>query len=626
MFLQLLTRPDMVVKSMPFAPVKAKWGATAWPDGKQKRYEASLMQTDHPDVNSPDAEWFFTDKIQWYELWSDVKGTRVDTGSSDPDVQVDAYVDGRHAFVILNNLEWENTVVDLAFLGADANTVDSVRMKHSYLGEGLSPTNIGRGVLADAVLDVMPETVTLQPGSTIILDIEYADPIAITHTSHEHKYYGESLTGAGAEDGAIHRTEPTQDAVTGHVNGVKVPTHGEAILRVTGRFAIAQAVLPRLAEFIVNGHRLDLDTDTRVIKGREIEVLDFLGIDFEHTSHRELRVLEVSVPLEYLKENNEISVRVQQKAIYTNMNIVVWDMSTQVTRTDDKDAGTRVDVAGVTLTKSSVSVDEKHSVALNPAITPANASNKAIHWTSSDLSVAVVDENGLVTGIGAGKATITGVTNDGGYKATASVTVTKVAPTSVEIIPREIEVHTGETAHLCASVSPQKASSRAVTWASSNPAVASVSRTGRLTGLQAGTVTITATTQNQGLTAASAIRVVPIALDAIEISPARTLVPLGSTFQLNVTFTPENASDRSVRWSSSNKEIAAVDANGLVTALTEGDATIRAVSNDGGLESEADIGVVQVTGTPVYVEAESFDETGGKFEGFKIDADGGLTN
>jgi len=113
-------------------------------------------------------------------------------------------------------------------------------------------------------------------------------------------------------------------------------------------------------------------------------------------------------------------------------------------------------------------------------------------------------------------------------------------------------------------------------------------------------VTITATTQDQSLTAKSTIHVVPIALEAIAITPATTLVPVGSTFPLNAKVTPKNASDRSVNWTSSNKTVAAVDAKGRVTALTEGTATIRAVSSEGGFESQSVISVVRPKGSPVY--------------------------
>jgi uncharacterized protein YjdB len=450
-------------------------------------------------------------------------------------------------------------------------------------------------------------------------------PIAIPHTSDEHKYYGESLSGAGKDDGAIHRTKPTQGAVAGHVNGVKVPEHGEAVLRVTGRFAISQAIIPRLAEFIVNGHRIVLDTDTRMMNGRETEVFDFLGVDFEHTLHQELRVLEVPIPLEYLKENNEISVRVGQTAIYINMNIVVWDMSRQVTRTDENDDRPRVSVTGVTVPKG-ISVSEKHSVAVKPEITPTNASNQSTNFKSSDLNVAVVDENGLVTGVGPGTTTITAVTRDGDHKATTSVTVTTVPPTSVAIMPREAEVRIGKTAHLSASVLPWKASNRAVTWTSSDPAIARVNRTGVVTGLREGTVAITATTQDQSLKAKSSIRVVPIALESIAISPTKSLVPLDTRIQLNATFTPQDASDRTVKWTSSNTAVATVGANGLVKTLAEGTTTIRALSTNGGFESKSVITVVRVTGSPAYIQTESFNKTGGRFEGFKIDAGAEHTN
>ncbi|WP_370978374.1 Ig-like domain-containing protein [Agaribacterium sp. ZY112] len=627
MFLQILKRPDMVEKSMPFAPVKATWGYTADADGNPLRYEPSLMQTDDVDYMSSEAEWYFSDKIQWYELWSDVKGTRIDTASTDPDIQVDAYVDGNHAYLILNNMEWETSTVDLNTFGLNGNSIKGVSMKHSYLGRGLSATEPGRGVMAEAQLASLPETLTIPAGSTIIIDVEYNNPVVINQLNNERKYYGESLSGAGTEDGAVHRTGQMSGPITAHVNGVDIPEEGEAVVRVTGRFVgTAMVIHGHFHEFTINGHEILPEVEVREIDGEEKSVFDFIGMDYANTHHSYLRTFDIPVPIEYLKTNNEITVGVQQGGIYANVNIVVWEASRDLARTSEAKCDPCVDVNSVSLPSTGVTVGEQYSIALNPVVLPENASDKTMTWTSSDLTVAAVDPHGIVTGVGAGTATITGQTNNGGKTVEARVSVTKVAPRAVRLIPGSSEMFVRGSLQLSADVQPFKASNKAVTWASLNHAVATVDAAGLVTAHAPGQVTITATTAEGNKVGNATIDVVTVAVEDMVIAPEFAIVPMTENFQLDAIISPSNASNIKVDWSSNNQTVATVDESGLVSALAVGRAIITGISDDGGYIGDAEIQVVSVDSDPFYVEAESFVATGGETDGFLIDAEKGLIN
>ena len=629
MFMQLLTRPSQIVKSMPFAPVKATWGAGVTADGTVVRYEPSLLQTDEPKSPaffSEEAQWYVTDKIQWYELWADVKGTRVDTHSSDPDIQVDAYVDGNHTYLILNNLEWYDIPVDLAFLGANSNSVNSVKMKHSYLAEGLSPVNLGRGVLAQAVLDKLPESVTLQPGSTIVLDIEYNDDIQISELSKEDKYYSESLSGAGkgqAAKGQVHRVHA--NAVTAHVNGVNVPVQGEATLRIAAKMYPFHAsnVRADLNNFTINGHTLNVPREVNPnTAGVPTEHLDFMGPEVDANGVA-LNLIEIPIPLEYLQEDNTIEARINLAQAFTAVSISVWDMSKAATRTDANVCAPCDAVSSLSITGAS-SVNIKESIALTADVLPLTAGNKAVKWTTSNVAIAAVDQNGLVTGTGSGTATIRGTTLDGSYVAEHQVTVVTIQLSSVDISNADANLAVNETLQLNVSTEPFNATNKKLNWVSSNPAVATVSSGGLVTALSDGNTTITASAVDGGASDSVNISVVSQSLTDLDV-PSTGVIVLPGSYQVPLSFTPANATNLAVTWRSANTNIASVNASGLVTGVSAGTTTITATAADGGLTASIIVSVLNeggITDTGFVVEAETLSNTGGPYGGFSVSATG----
>lgn len=156
--------------------------------------------------------------------------------------------------------------------------------------------------------------------------------------------------------------------------------------------------------------------------------------------------------------------------------------------------GTGVDATGVTLQKD-LELGIGNTATLQATIAPSDATNKNVTWSSSNESVATVDVDGVVTGITAGTAIITVTTEDGGFTASCAVTVNTISVTGVSLDKTTAAVTIGRTITLVATVTPEEATNKNVTWSSKNESVATVEN-GVVTGIAAGTATITVMTED----------------------------------------------------------------------------------------------------------------------------------
>ena len=174
-------------------------------------------------------------------------------------------------------------------------------------------------------------------------------------------------------------------------------------------------------------------------------------------------------------------------------------------------AATSVSVTGVTLNKTSTELTVGQSETLTAAVEPSNATNKNVTWSSSAESVATV-EDGKVTAVGAGEATITVTTEDGNKTATCAVTVAAatVPVTGVTLSQTQESLYSNRTPNtltLTATVAPDNATNKAVTWSTSNSTVATVDANGLITAVAPGTAAITVTTTDGSFTATCTVTV-----------------------------------------------------------------------------------------------------------------------
>jgi len=178
--------------------------------------------------------------------------------------------------------------------------------------------------------------------------------------------------------------------------------------------------------------------------------------------------------------------------------------------------------------------------------------------------------------------------------------VVNVPVTGVAVAPISATVNLGNTTTLVATVSPSTATNKAVTWNSNNPAVASVSSTGVVTGVIAGSTMVTVTTQDGGFTASSAITVTNVVVlpTGVTVAPTSASVNVGATTTLTATVAPSNATNKTVTWSSSNTSIAMVNSSGVVTGVATGSATITATTQSGSFTASSAITVTTAPTTP----------------------------
>ena len=267
-------------------------------------------------------------------------------------------------------------------------------------------------------------------------------------------------------------------------------------------------------------------------------------------------------------------------------------------------AGCVKEPVSVQVSPSSLSLTEGESAPLSAKVMPEDARYDGLSWTTSNSSVAKV-QNGLVTAVGPGSATITATA--GAVSGSAAVTVkAKVIPvTGVSLDKTSLTLTEGETETLKATVSPDNATDKSVTWSSADPTVATVDDAGKVTAVKAGQTTITVKTKDGGKQAACALtvnaKVIPVtgvSLDQTEVS----LYP-EETVTLKATVEPDNATDKQVSWSSSNSSVATVNGSGLVTAVAEGTAVITVKTQDGAKTATCQVTVkkkvIHVTGVTV---------------------------
>ena len=238
-----------------------------------------------------------------------------------------------------------------------------------------------------------------------------------------------------------------------------------------------------------------------------------------------------------------------------------------------------VDVSAVSISSTSATLEVSQTKKLTATVSPSNATNKNITWSSSKPTIASVDQNGTVTALKTGTTTITAKSNN---NKTASCTITVSAAvidvTGVSLNFTSLNLVAGNTKTLSATITPSTATDKTITWSSSNTSVATVNNKGKLTAINSGNAIITATTSN-GITATCNVQVT-VNVSKITIQQDDTSAKIGDTTRLAVTVTPDNATDKTITWSSSDDSIVSVNSNGEINCLALGTAEITATSSN----------------------------------------------
>ena len=338
-----------------------------------------------------------------------------------------------------------------------------------------------------------------------------------------------------------------------------------------------------------------------------------------------------------------------------------------------------IDANAVTLNKSSLELLIGGTEQLIATVSPDNATDKTVVWTSSDNSVATVDANGNVTAVALGSATITA--SCGSVKAECKVTVLPIAVSELTLNKTEMKIFVGGSSQLAATISPDNATNKTIVWTSSDNSIATVDANGNVQAIAVGTAIITAScdsvkaeckvtiikrsqtitwnqkfnnikegdvieltaTSSSGLeivytvlegdaviqgntltlnapgqvrveasqpgndeynaarTVVKKITVLPIPASEVSLNKAELELLIGGTEQLIATVSPDNASDKTVVWTSSDSNVATVDENGLVQAIAAGNVVITA--SCGEVKAECKVTVLKKQQTITWDQA-----------------------
>lgn len=248
-------------------------------------------------------------------------------------------------------------------------------------------------------------------------------------------------------------------------------------------------------------------------------------------------------------------------------------------------------VTAVNISATSMSMVVGEEKVLTATVSPSEADNKTIIWSTSNADVASVID-GKVTAISEGSARISAIADDGGFKAQCTVTVDPciVAATGVSLSQSSATIEKGGTLSLVATVSPADATNSAVTWSSSAPNIAAVSKEGTVTAVAGGQAEILVKTDDGGFTAKCTIDVT-VALEGIALDQTSATMEVGDEMTLAVSYFPEDATSRTLVWTSSNEDVVSVT-DGTIKALKQGTATVMAKSEDGKVSAQCEITVI----------------------------------
>ncbi len=238
-------------------------------------------------------------------------------------------------------------------------------------------------------------------------------------------------------------------------------------------------------------------------------------------------------------------------------------------------------VESIELSPSNWNGIEGDGFKINAVVLPENATDKSLVWVSNDDSIATVDSEGNVMTHSPGEVDITAISTDGsGINAICHIFVDKliIPVNGISIDRASADLGIGETLTLTATVFPENATDKTVSWFSDNASIATVDDNGNITALSLGTANIIASCGDYS--AICEISVITIPVESIVLTPENWIGIEGRDFKIEAVILPENATEKSLDWSSSNDSIAIVDNDGYVSVLKEGNCVITATATD----------------------------------------------
>lgn len=211
---------------------------------------------------------------------------------------------------------------------------------------------------------------------------------------------------------------------------------------------------------------------------------------------------------------------------------------------------------------------------VTPVVKPADATYPQVTFESKNPKVATVDENGVITGVGRGAATIVARSADGSRRSYSARIQVKQKPTSIYMRITEATLSPGQKLRVQARAMPKNTNSTKVEWLSSDETVATVTDKGRITAVGVGRCSIICRSIAFPDVFGEVAVTVRIPMTAVSLNADSLQLKAGETFQAHYTFEPADATDLPMIWQSGNLTVATVDGKGLITAVSPGNTAV----------------------------------------------------
>ena len=256
----------------------------------------------------------------------------------------------------------------------------------------------------------------------------------------------------------------------------------------------------------------------------------------------------------------------------------------------------RIPLSGIMLSYSELVLTEGRSATLSVRYNPSDATNKTLVWSSDDPSVATV-EDGRVTAVSKGTATVTATAEDGGATASCKIMVKQlmIEPDNIRLDQRSLTLYVGDTAQLTATLSPDNVTNKTVVFTSENSAVAKVDANGLVTALRPGAAIINARHEDTWIDDECLVTVnpKPVPTAGVTLNTSALYLAVGKQATLVATVLPDAAVNKNVVFTCDDPSVVAIDGS-VLTGLKVGTATVTVTTEEGGFTASCKVTVTML--------------------------------
>ena len=391
-------------------------------------------------------------------------------------------------------------------------------------------------------------------------------------------WVGVNYNPSDASDKVLYWTSSNTDVATVSEGNIKAIREGTATLTATSRDGGRTATCKvTVTSPIVHVQSISLKTTSLTMRPGDKTIV-YAVYNPSNVTDKVLTWTSSNTDVATVSEGNVTAVGVGTATITAKSRDGGKTATCKVTVSD----GT-VKLESISLKTTSLSMKKGDKTTVYAVYNPSNVTDKVLTWTSSNTDVATVSE-GNVTAVGAGTATITAKSRDGGKTASCTVTVTDgtIKVQSISLKSTTEILTKGSTKTIYAVYNPSNVTDKVLTWSSSNTGVATVSE-GVVKAVGTGVATITAKSRDGGKTASCTVVVTDknSQMKEITLKTTEKTMKKGANTTIYAVYNPSNVNDKVLYWITSNPSVATVS-EGVVKAVGKGTATITAISKDGG--------------------------------------------